>query len=190
MHKVRYQMCGPVRHDFSPNTQKYNENSGLPLKETPPPIAPVPGKEREWRLLLMLYKPGEAKTTLQFLWSCGALPHGRVFTLYTEDYWHVDLSCVGTTTRQQWRNRNSGPTQRLWWIFVSGEKSIDTANCQEGSNITGLCPKQRQGIPGSRTRIYLWVGWVERVHLTQHACGALLGQPAAVAGVKSAPQKV
>ena len=31
--------------------------------------------------------------------------------------------------------------QAAWWILVSSEKSIDAANCREGSNISGLCPR-------------------------------------------------
>ena len=52
------------------------------------------------------------------------------------------LQCVGATTCHRWTDRNGGPTQWLWWIFmtwvglgegglvkifVNGEKSMDAA---------------------------------------------------------------
>ena len=39
--------------------------------------------------------------------------------------------CAGATTHHRWRDRNGGPTQRLWWIFVSGEK-VDSRRQQPG----------------------------------------------------------
>ena len=38
--------------------------------------------------------------------------------------------CVGATSRPRRRNRHGGPTQRLWWIFVNGERSMHAADCQ------------------------------------------------------------
>ena len=33
-----------------------------------------------------------------------------------------------------------------WCVCMSGDKSIDTADCQESSNISGLCPPQTPGL--------------------------------------------
>ena len=44
--------------------------------------------------------------------------------------------------------------QRLWWIFVGGEKSIDTPNCQESSNSHQRRSAQNAGGMAHRLNIH------------------------------------
>ena len=83
--------------------------------------------------------------------SCRAVGHCADSSLKTSAVW--TLQCVGAITRRRWRDRNGGPTQRLWWIFVTrvglvehgnGEKSMDAANCRRAAgSFRGISHRQQ-----------------------------------------------
>ena len=92
---------------------------------------PPPGKG--WWPLLMRCKPLAKSGPHRCVRSCRAAGRSAA-----AEWWHSALQsiavwalrCVGATTCRRW----SGPTQRLWCIFVSGGKLIDASDCQEGSS--------------------------------------------------------
>ena len=88
-------------------------------------------------------QPGKANTAPLY---CGALR--------TEGYGRAGPSCVGSTYRHQWRNRNGGPAPRPWWIILNGEKSIHAANCQESSATRGLRPPSPSHQPPHLPSLY------------------------------------
>ena len=118
-------------------------NRKIVTRVTPPPL-PLgmvrPGKDQEWWLLSMRHKPVKSRPH-RYWRPCRAAGHSAIAerlhpALKIMAVWF--LKCAVRRPATDRETERPGQTA-AWWIFVSGEKSIDAANFQESSNILGLC---------------------------------------------------